>query len=63
MTIDEATQILNIKKGAFKEESELQKMLKVRVFHTTDSLWDLGPARWNEFHRANQPSPACSARQ
>ncbi|ORY89127.1 Pam16-domain-containing protein [Leucosporidium creatinivorum] len=28
MTIDEATQILNIKKGAFKEESELQKMLK-----------------------------------
>lgn len=29
MTIDEATQILNIKKGAFKEESELQRMLKV----------------------------------
>ena len=29
MTIDEAAQILNIKKGAFKEESELQKMLKV----------------------------------
>jgi hypothetical protein len=32
MTIDEATQILNIQKGAFKEESELQKMLKVRLF-------------------------------
>lgn len=31
MTIDEATQILNIKKGAFVEDSELQQMLKVRV--------------------------------
>lgn len=30
MTLDEASQILNIKKGAIVEESELQKMLKVR---------------------------------
>lgn len=30
MTLDEASQILNVKKGAVLEESELQKMLKVR---------------------------------
>lgn len=30
MSLDEASQILNIKKGAIVEDSELQKMLKVR---------------------------------
>lgn len=31
MTLDEAADILNIKRNAFAEESELQKMLKVRL--------------------------------
>lgn len=31
MTLDEASQILNVKKGALVEESELQQMLKVRA--------------------------------
>lgn len=31
MTLDEASMILNIKKGAIVEESELQQMLKVSL--------------------------------
>lgn len=31
MTLDEAALILNLKKGVFLEETELQRMLKVRI--------------------------------
>ena len=35
MTLDEAAQILNVKRANLAEESELQKMLKVRNTHWT----------------------------
>lgn len=50
MTLDEASMILNIKKGAIVEESELQQMLKVSLTILLLGLGGIG-ADEREGHR------------